>query len=240
MVSWVSGIIDAVSGFANSGTIGLLSNVSGLLGAAFGDSTAAGFTEAGSQYMTSKSLLATGKQYKLDYYAQADRYDFDAETSLVNATIARNNYIYQEQKAFATEEQMRRAIGKVKGTARATYAASGVRSDGSVQDVVQDIANEGMLEVALYDFDSRFKLTGFATQEEQYKREAEYNTKAANTARANADEIYKSYEEAANITKGVAIGTGINTAVDAVIDIFKTDGLSKDLDKAIANNPDIF
>ena len=170
---------------------------------------AGAFAGPASSFSASQSIEYLARQQARDQLTAAENFEYSAEISLINKSIAERNRVFEEQSNFATKERMARSNRRTLETGKAQYAVGGVTATGSAQDVLADMAMEGELNIALTDFESRHRQKGFEIQRDVFQKEADQYLKAANTAKENAANILKEGMASAKEQKYLSFADGI-------------------------------
>lgn len=203
-----------LTGGSALGALGTVGKIGGAISAL--GSVASSLSQPASTYAGAMSTAYQAKQASTDYLTAADNFIFQSGVSQKNADIAARNLDYEIQRNFAISERMIRENRKAVRTARAVYGSAGVSGEGSVNDVISDMATEGALNVALEDFESRQRQRGYTYQKEAALSEKSQYEKAAAQSRANAKSVL---EEGLNASKGqklTSYAQGLNALPGAI------------------------
>lgn len=94
-----------------------------------------------------------------------------------NAQVAQQNAAYTLQQSAEEERRSRVLSGKAIGDIRANYGASGVTSDGSVLDVLEESAANAELDALTIRAEGRAKYAGYLNEADMslYSGKNKYN-----------------------------------------------------------------
>lgn len=85
------------------------------------------------------------------------------------AKLAGQNAVISQEAGNIRTEQTQRQIYKVLGQQGAGYAAGGLTSSGSAQDVLRSSVSQGSLEKSIVNEQTQINVTGYEAQAAQFK-----------------------------------------------------------------------